>query len=223
MKNLDALFADVQLPLDGLWATIAQEAGTRSLARVMFVAAEPGAGTTVVAAATAFGLARNLRTRVGLFEADVERPGLGRLIGMSSEPGLSDVLDGRSTLEEARRAVPECEGLTVVTAGAQRYARSGELASEQARAVLRMLGEERRFLIIDAPPLLERADSRLLFPQIDAAVLVLRARATRRNDARRALEILQEARVPVLGAVLNRYTSDLPFGLGFKASPLTRS
>lgn len=211
MKSFEALLAELQAPLDAVWAAIAQEARGRTLTRVLFVAPERRAGTTTIAAAAAYGLARNLRARVALVETDVERPGLAKLVGLAPENGFADVLEGRTTIDACRRPAPGVADLSIVHAGKGRAPLPGELAGETARDALKQLGQGQRFLVVDAPPLVERADARMLFDAVDGAVLVLRARGSERTEAKQALEILRDARVPVLGAVLNRYKSDMPF------------
>ncbi|HUR28960.1 MAG TPA: hypothetical protein VM509_12295, partial [Planctomycetota bacterium] len=72
--------------------------------------------------------------------------------------------------------------------------------------VLREAAQRGRFIVIDAPPALGRLESRLLVQHADAAVLVLRAGATRIDAAKRAQRMLLEAGTPLLGSVFNAFT-----------------
>ncbi len=69
-------------------------------------------------------------------------------------------------------------------------------------------------MIIDAPPLIDHPESRILLEYVDGVVLVLRARSSESDAAQKTLRFLEEAGVPVLGSVLNRFKSDMPFGMG---------
>ena len=67
--------------------------------------------------------------------------------------------------------------------------------------------------IFDAPPLLTHPESRVLLEHVDGVVLVVRARSSRRADVASVKQILDDAGVPVFGSILNRYKSDMPFGM----------
>jgi hypothetical protein len=71
--------------------------------------------------------------------------------------------------------------------------------------VLREAAERGGFIVIDAPPALGRLESRQLLQQADAAVLVLRAGATRVDAAKRAQRMLLEAGTPLIGSVFNAF------------------
>ena len=68
-------------------------------------------------------------------------------------------------------------------------------------------------VIVDAPPILEHPESKLLLGCTDQVVLVLRAGHTTRRQAKAALRLIEQSGVPVLGTVLNRFKGGLPFDL----------
>ena len=71
----------------------------------------------------------------------------------------------------------------------------------------RLFADELRsfsFVIVDAPPLLDRPVGRLLLPSCDVAALVIRAGSTTRADARAATGVLHDSGVATLGAIANR-------------------
>ena len=193
---------------DAIWANIARAPMRRSPARILIIGTEPGAGTTSIAAATAIGLARNLRVNVRLIEANLKRPAIASDLGLSSKRGLSDVLEGRSKLSECLTPVSGCPGLSVLPGGTGRTPFPGEFATELATEVLHEATSEGDYVIIDAPPLLGHAETRMLLAWVDSAVLVVRAGTTRMDAAKKALRILHESGIPVLGTVLNRFKSE---------------
>ncbi|MFT5152916.1 MAG: Mrp family chromosome partitioning ATPase, partial [Planctomycetota bacterium] len=75
-----------------------------------------------------------------------------------------------------------------------------------------------KYVIIDAPPLIDHPEARMLLQYADAVVLVLRARETMRADAELAQRIARDSGVEVVGTILNRFRSDLPFGFGERRS-----
>lgn len=191
---------------DVVWAIATRVADEGLPIRLHFSGAEPGAGNTVIAAATALGLVQHLRVPVCLVETDVERPSLAAFLGLSAI-GLSDVLDGRARLEDAVQSPLGFPDLHVLPAGSARSAVSGEFSTARMRSILAELGELGRYVVIDAPPLADRLESRLLLQESQGAVLVLRAHETRATSAAKAQKILLESGVAVLGSIFNAHGS----------------
>jgi Mrp family chromosome partitioning ATPase len=195
---------------DVVWSTIMRLAGTRVPTSVLLTAAERGAGTSVLAAATAIGLAQHQRVPVCLVETNLRRPALARYLGLRSA-GLSEVLDGSAGLEQCLQEVEQCPGLCVLPAGGARAPVSGEFTTERMSSVLARLEQRCHFLVLDTAPLLDHVESRLLLNHADGVLLVLRSQSTRLADAERAYEILVQSGAPVLGSIFNAYTGSARF------------
>lgn len=203
---MNKLLSRLNSIVDPIWTEISRQPFDRTPARILFTSTQRGAGTTSIAAATAIGLARNLRVNVALVETNLQSPALANYLGIQSEVGLSDVLDGRVDIERATRrleAVGELR-LHVLSAGSARLCLAGEFATQAAKTALTKLGETCKYVIIDAPPIFDHSETRLLLREVEAAVLVLRAGSARRDDAQRAVREIQESGVRVIGTVLNR-------------------
>ncbi len=202
---------------DIVWGTCARFDGWPDPVRLMVVSAEPRAGTSVMAAATAMGLVRHLRVPVCLVEANVARPAISRYLGLAAA-GLSDVLDGRAELDDCVQESRDCPNLHVLPAGTARAPVAGEFTTEKMWSILQSVGERCRYLVIDAPPVLDHIESRLLLQQVDGALLVVRARKTSVEDAKRAHRILLEAGTPVVGSIFNAYRPEHSFRRGGRES-----
>ena len=195
-------------------ACTALEAGVQSLVaalalrrkegeplRVLLASPRHGDGTSLVAMATAVALCRTLGPRVALVEANVFRPSLGRRAGVRGPQGFAECLSpeaGASTLHGS--FLP---GLELLPAGQS----APTLAHWGGTGVRRLFADELRsfsFVIVDAPPLLDRPVGRLLLPSCDVAALVIRAGSTTRADARAATGVLHDSGVATLGAIANR-------------------
>lgn len=140
--------------------------------------------------------------RVILVEGDLRRPRVAQYLGIEGAVGLTDVLVGRADLEDVLQ--PWGDGrLKVLTSGPTPPNPSELLGSGQMQAVLRQLEDRADLVLVDAPPLLPVTDAAVLGAITSGAILVVRASATRREHAARALEILRGVDAVVYGAVLN--------------------
>lgn len=196
---------------DVVWGTVLRLEDARAPTNVLFTAPERGAGTSVLACATAIGLAQHQRVSVCLIETNVARPALARYLALAG-PGLSDILDGRAELEDCLQHPRGCPGLLVLPAGTPRAPAAGEFTTPRMTTLLAQLEKRCHYLVVDAAPLLDHVGSRLLLQHADGVLLVLRARATRRSDAERAHDILVESGTPVLGSIFNDYRSRAHLG-----------
>jgi non-specific protein-tyrosine kinase len=58
------------------------------------------------------------------------------------------------------------------------------------------------YILIDAPPILAVTDAALWASQVDGAVLLINAGATKRDQAQRARQVLEGVQAQILGAIL---------------------
>jgi capsular exopolysaccharide synthesis family protein len=163
--------------------------------------AVPGEGKTSTAVNVAISLAQ-AGVRTLLLEADMRRPRSAQLLGLDSAIGLTSVLVGSLTAEEATQR-HEASGLDYLASGAI-PPNPAELL--QSRAMVDLLSELRSqhdVIIIDAPPLLPVTDATLLAAKADGAVLVIRHGRTTRDQLAHSLERLRQVDGHVAGVVLN--------------------
>jgi non-specific protein-tyrosine kinase len=68
--------------------------------------------------------------------------------------------------------------------------------------IIARLRDEADIVLFDVPPVIAATDAAELAPQVDGVLLVVAAGRTKRDDARRALELLTRVGAPVIGATL---------------------
>ena len=177
---------------------------------VAIVSPLEGEGRTTVA----IGLARALTDagkRVVLVDADLRGPSVGARMGVSSTPGLNDVLEGRAELRDALRYVDGFDRrLTVLPAGSPSVRSAELLGSKEMESLLALLAEDRDFVVIDTPPLLHSSDTVALAGRTSGLVLVARLDQTPRDAARRSARIAQSVGGHIIGAVATgvKFASD---------------
>jgi Mrp family chromosome partitioning ATPase len=84
------------------------------------------------------------------------------------------------------------------------------MASDRMRMRLSELRSEFDYVLIDCPAVSVSNVALSLGTAADGLVLVLKANETRKDRARNAVRDLQNAKVKVLGAVLNQRTFPIP-------------
>jgi Mrp family chromosome partitioning ATPase len=77
------------------------------------------------------------------------------------------------------------------------------LSSEYMRALIREASKEYKFVVVDSPPLLSLADSRILSTLVDGVILVVGGGITPRDLVHRAYLSAFDAGSHVLGATIN--------------------
>lgn len=84
------------------------------------------------------------------------------------------------------------------------------LSSDSYQALLELFQRNFYFTIIDAPPILESAETVHLASPVLGVVVVVESRRLKHEVVRHGLETLSSHKVRVLGTVLNKRTFDLP-------------
>ncbi len=171
---------------------------------LVFTSAMPGDGKSTTASNLAITLAQQ-DVRLLLIDTDMRRGTLHEQFTMEREPGLSDVVRGRTPFEQARQTVTLDQGpaFDFLATGSLPPNPAELLGSERLKALLEGWKERYEMVIMDAPPLNVVTDAAILGTQSDGVVLVARSGVTDRAAISFALEQLHNVRAPVLGTVLN--------------------
>lgn len=141
-------------------------------------------------------------SRVLLIDADMRRSSLHKYCGLAASPGLAEILTGQSS---SKAIVPTMlENLSLLPAGEARR-NPGELVQRgEWGQLMKEVRERFDHIIIDTPPLLATDDAATLGKKVDAVLFVVRGSFTSARMARRALELLRQRHIPVLGLIFNR-------------------
>jgi len=174
---------------------------------VAIAGADPDVGRTTVAYNLALTLARD-GARVVLIDGDLRNPQLYRLVRAdASHPGLSDILMGNASLEQAVQQTA-VEGLVFIGAGTPVDNPVRLLRSPQLQSLLETLKKVADFVIIDTPSAATFADGTVI-GLAAGNVLIVHAAGNGMTDAtREMLSRLRQHEANLVGVVLNKVRLD---------------
>jgi capsular exopolysaccharide synthesis family protein len=184
----------------------------REIRSVAITSAAPGDGKSTVAYHLA-ATAASAGSRTLLLEADLHQNVVARNLSLSPIPGLSEVLTGQSTLEEAVQEVEvgdksngglSTRRLGVIVAGAS-PPNSGELMeSDEFAELIDRLSAQNDLVVIDTPPATIMADAIPIMKIVGGVIVIGGVGKTTRDDAIELRDQLQSLGVTTLGVVANR-------------------
>jgi polysaccharide biosynthesis transport protein len=168
----------------------------------------PGEGKTTVTTNLAVAFAQHDR-RVMIIEADMRRPNLRNKVNSHSEIGLSNVLAGSCSSDEAILRGTYVPGLDILPAGARPPMPSEILGSSAFDELLVHLRSRYDVVFIDSPPAILVTDAVSISSKVDAVLWVAQAGVVTRPFLGRATHIIERNGMPVIGFVVNRISRDL--------------
>lgn len=169
--------------------------------RVLLTGPSPGIGKSFVAANLAAVVAVGGR-RVLLVDADMRRGHLNDYFGVSKAPGLSDVLEGKASLDEVvQRGVSA--GLDFVATGGISARASELLLNDRMPRLLDEMSRAYDLVIIDTPPVLAVSDATVLAPHCGTVFLVARFRKTTVGELSEASKQILRGASGLRGVVFN--------------------
>ncbi|MGK9146711.1 polysaccharide biosynthesis tyrosine autokinase [Plantibacter flavus] len=181
------------------FATI--DGGLRSL---MVTSSVPGEGKSTTAANLALVLAE-AGNSVLLVDADLRRPRQHEMFGLEGAVGLTTVLTGRISLEDAAQTVNGAGSLAVLTSGELPPNPSELLGSAAMERALNEMERTFDIVIIDTPPLVNVSDPTAVSTLASGVLLVAAADGRlHRDQLQQSLENLNFVKAKLLGIVLNR-------------------
>ncbi len=159
---------------------------------------------------TSLNLALTLAQRGGrvvMVDADLRKPGVASMLGLTNGKGLSSVLTGAHTMDEAIQVLKVLPNLWVLPGGPRPPNPADLLSSPSMNQVLGELRKRFDHVILDSPPVLLVTDATILSTLADGILVVVESGVTARGAILRTHRILESAGGKILGAVLNKIDS----------------
>jgi len=169
--------------------------------RVLITGATPGIGKSFVSGNFAAIMA-HAGKRVLLIDADMRKGHLNKQFGLPREGGLSELLAGELSAQQAIRS-QVLPNLDVLTTGKLPTNPADMLMSESFVRLLDMVSAQYELVIIDTPPVLVAADTAAVAPYMGAVLLVARADQTQLGELNESAKRLAQAGKAVSGVIFN--------------------
>lgn len=175
----------------------------------------PGEGKTTVTSNLAVAFAQHDK-KVIIVEADMRRPKIKHAFDVGNTIGLSNVLAGTHSSEEAIVHVTQVPNLDVLPSGPHPPMPSEILGSNAFEELLRQMRSRYDIVLVDSPPALLVTDAVSISLKSDATVWVAEAGVVTRPQLARAANLIERNGMPVIGFIVNRMTRSVAgYGYGY--------
>lgn len=137
-----------------------------------------------------------------LVDADLRNPSQQDIWQLKSAQGLTTMIKDDAAMSTPPLNDTAVPNLQVLTTGPLPESPADILGSQRMRALIGVLKARAAYVIFDVPPVLAATDAPLLSSQVDGVLLVVRAGHTRRDEALRSREALEQVQANILGVTL---------------------
>ena len=194
-------------PYDMLRSRILQQAESNGWKRIALVSSHSGCGKTTTAANLAFSFGRQADLKVILFDLDLRRAGLAKILGLTCAHNMGDVLKGEVAFSDHAMRFGSNVMLGLNDGPVKNS--SELLQSQRTQEILNEIDDIYKpdIMLFDMPPLMASDDNVGFLKNVDCAILLVEADKTTVDQIDVAERQLAEL-TNVMGVVLNkaRYT-----------------
>lgn len=162
----------------------------------------PGVGKTFVSSNLA-GVIAQAGQRVLVIDADMRKGTLHKLLGISHQHGLSDVLGGKLAVEAAIHPLPALDNMHYMVRGDVPPNPAELLMHPRFQQLLESLSQQYDLVIVDTPPILAVTDAALVSTHAGSTLLVTRFGVNQAKEILLTMQRFEQNGVQVKGAIFN--------------------
>lgn len=171
---------------------------------IVVTSANPKEGKSTISCNLALSFAQNGK-KVIIIDCDLRKPSIHRMFNISNLCGLSEVIIGKESLENAI-----CEykpNIYILPSGKIPPNPSEMLSSAAMNKLLDVLKEEYDILILDSPPLENFTDGQILAAKVEGTILVVQAGESKIESVKEAKNLLDIVGANIIGVVMNKVSN----------------
>lgn len=173
----------------------------KPLKTIVLTSAGPSEGKSLTISNLATAYAQ-MGKKTLLIDADLRRPVIHHIFNIKREPGFTDLfvedIDYNKIIQKSDK-----ENLYIIPAGVFTPNPAELIGSNRMNTIIEKLKNDFDMIFFDSPPVVAVTDSTLLGTKTDGILIVIRSHNTAREIAIRAMNILKNVNVRILGTVLN--------------------
>lgn len=188
--------------IDSLRTSLLLSDDNQDMQVISVCSAVSGEGKTSVSSQLAVSIARATGQPVLLIDGDMRAPDVHQIFEIPLSPGLSDVLDRKTMLEETINR-SWSDHVHLLPAGSLDKSPHKLLGTPEFRTLLDEARLWYRYIIIDTPPVLAASESLVIAKNADGTIVCAMREFSRENHVQAAHARLQTTGAPVIGTVLN--------------------
>lgn len=170
---------------------------------LMVTSTVPAEGKSTCSFAIACMFAQ-IGVKVVLIDADLRKPSIHRIVQEDNSTGLSNYLSGSVSKSDIYKE-SATKNLSYIVAGPQPPNPAELLSGARLRELVAELRQSHDLIIIDTPPVLGIADSRIISSLVEGCLIVCKAGSTHEKSIHDAVKQLQSAHANIIGIILNQY------------------
>ena len=175
---------------------------------IMFTGPSPGIGKSFISSNFSAVSAATTGKRVILIDADMRKGYLHNLFGLKTDPGLSDIITEKVTLEDAIRTVKVGdESMDIITRGQTAPNPSELLMHNNFGKLLDHLSKSYDLVLIDSPPVLAVTDPTIIGSHAGAVFSVLYSDKHSIREIERTVNHLANSGINTKGFIFNGYVA----------------
>jgi capsular exopolysaccharide synthesis family protein len=184
--------------------------GLEQTQSLLITSATVGEGKSLTSSLLAITIAELTKLKVALVDFDLRRPKIANYFDMENDSGVADVLTDKLSLKAVSRktTVPN---LTIIPAGHVDVLPTDILEHEHVSNFFQELKFYFDQVIVDAPPVIPVSDPMLISEHVGGVIMVIRGGSTQREVVSRATNLLINAKINIVGVILNDYEEVLPY------------
>ena len=168
---------------------------------ILLTSPAPGEGKTVTTVNLAAALAQSGQSVV-VVDGDLRKGRCHKLVNVSNQTGLANVLAGQIGLRSAMKET-SVKNFYLLPRGVLPPNPADLLMSRKMQEVLNELRNTFDFVLIDSPPAIAVSDAAVISAFCDGVLLVFHGQRTTAQAARQAVERLDSISATLLGVILN--------------------
>ncbi len=195
----------------GIRTSLQYLALNRQMSVIQLTSATSGEGKTSTVANLAVAFA-DAGMSVVVIGCDLRRPRIHQFFDVDGSVGLTSVLVGSATLNEAVQQAPNQPNIRVLPSGPRPPNPSELLSLDRTAQVIDALRPSHQIILLDCPPVLPVTDSLVLSRLSDACLVIATSGKTSKRELKQCFERLRQVDSPIVGTILNGVSGEGSYG-----------